>query len=116
MKLIRADSPEEAYKKALTYGNDEEISYNNTDGKLVTFKFRGLGNLDVIHEELKDGAEISYQENVDVPEQKIQSWIRLKNELSIFAPIERPKDRPNYLNETIVKALEKRGFTRDELK
>jgi hypothetical protein len=68
MKLIRADSPEEAYAKALKYGNDEEISYKNTDGKLVTFKFRGLGNLDVIHEELKDGAEISYQENVDVTE------------------------------------------------
>jgi hypothetical protein len=116
MKLIRADSPEEEYAKAIKYGREEEISYKNLDGNLVSFKFRGLSNLDVIHEELEDGAEISCQENIGVPEEKILSWVKPKNKLGVFASIERPKDRPNYADESIIKALEKRGFTRDELK
>ena len=46
--LIRADSPEEAYQKALLLGREREISYENPAGKQVRFRFRGLSELNVI--------------------------------------------------------------------
>jgi hypothetical protein len=33
--LIRADSPDEAYDKAVELGSAGEVSYENTDGKIV---------------------------------------------------------------------------------
>ncbi|MEN9616866.1 MAG: hypothetical protein RL022_2288, partial [Chloroflexota bacterium] len=51
--LVRADSPEEAHQKAWALGQQEEHSYENTDGRRVTWVFRGLGEMNVIHDELK---------------------------------------------------------------
>ena len=50
--LVRADSPEEAHQKAWALGQQEEHSYENTDGRRVTGVFRGLGEMNVIHDEL----------------------------------------------------------------
>jgi hypothetical protein len=57
--LIRADSPEEAYEKAMELGTAGDQSWENADGKRVTFRFRGLRELNVIHDELEHGAELS---------------------------------------------------------
>ena len=38
--LIRADSPEEAYEKAMDLGVAGEASWENIDGNRVTFRFR----------------------------------------------------------------------------
>jgi hypothetical protein len=59
--LVRADSPEEAYSNALALGKDGEISYKNTDGVGVNVAFRGLHDLNIIHDELEHGAEILYE-------------------------------------------------------
>ena len=37
-----------------------EQSYKNPDGKCVTFRFRGLRDLNVVHGELEHGTEIIY--------------------------------------------------------
>lgn len=59
--LIRADSPEDAYTRAVELGTSHQMAYENPDGKQVTFTFRGLRELVVIHEKLEDGAETCLQ-------------------------------------------------------
>ena len=39
--LIEADSPEEAYRKAVAFGRTGEQDYANTEGKRVRITFRG---------------------------------------------------------------------------
>ncbi len=58
--LIRADSPEEAYKKSLAIGREGEDSYENPAGRLVQIAFRGISDLNVIHDESDHGAELLY--------------------------------------------------------
>jgi hypothetical protein len=53
--LVEADSPER--EKACALGRDAEQVYANSDGKEVRVVFRGLRDLNVIHEALEDGAE-----------------------------------------------------------
>jgi hypothetical protein len=88
--LIRADSPEEAYERSLEVGKQQETTYENTDGKLVTFVFRGLRDLNVIHEELEHGAELTYEELTELREEQVARLIRPKQVLSVFRP------RPGY--------------------
>lgn len=84
--LIRAGSPEEAYERSLERGKQSEMSYPNTDGEIVTVRFRGLRNLHVIHEELEHGSEILYERKEDVNEEQIRQFVRSKAELSVFLP------------------------------
>src|SRR6516162_6964705 len=70
--LIEANSPDDAYKKALELGKSQEMEYLNTDGKVVKVKFRGLRELNVIHDELEHGAELFYHQEVEVPEKAIR--------------------------------------------
>jgi hypothetical protein len=51
----------------------------------VTFAYRGLRDLNVIHDELEDGAELIYSEQVDVDEATIRQWISHKEALGAFA-------------------------------
>ena len=113
--LIHAGSPEIAYEKAIKFGKDYESVYENPDGNLVKTVFRGLRDLNVIHDELEDGAELIYEEDVGISEDKLKNWITSKEQLGVFAPIDKPKDRPNYISGKIVEALKEKGFTRDEL-
>src|SRR5580658_4503571 len=62
--LVRADSPDEAYQKAIELGTAGDASFENPDGKWVTFRFRGLHDLNVIYDELEDGAELDCSENI----------------------------------------------------
>jgi hypothetical protein len=102
--LIRADSPEEAHKKATAVGKQGSTTYKNAKGKTVTIKFRGLRELDVIHEELEHGAEISFTRDVAVSEKEIRSWILPKRKLGIFAPI-RPHGGPDYASAAIIQKV-----------
>lgn len=86
--LVRADSPEEAYEKAIEVGTAGEQSYENMDGKRVTFRFRGLRDLNVILGELEHGTELVYGENRDMDESAIQKWVSPKDELGVFLPIQ----------------------------
>ena len=88
--LIEARTPDQAYQKALDLGKASEQHYVNTDGKQVQLRFRGLRDLNVIHDELEDGAELIYEEIDCVSEDQIQGWIKLKHALGVFAPM-RPR-------------------------
>jgi hypothetical protein len=85
--LVRADSPEEAHQKAIELGAAGEQSYENPEGKWVKVRFRGLHDLNVIHDELEHGAELIYQEDVGFDEAGIREWVTPKEELGIFRPI-----------------------------
>ena len=102
--LVEAGSPEEAYEKALALGRSAAHEYENADGRQVRVVFRGLRELNVIHEELEDGAELMYTEDVGVSEEQLRVWNRPKERLAVFAPIE-GKHGSNYLPE-VFKGLE----------
>lgn len=79
LRLVRADSPEEAYQKAIDLGTASDRSYENINGQRVTTRFRGLCYLNVIHDGLEHGAELSYgREDIAVDESVIQKWVASK--------------------------------------
>jgi hypothetical protein len=102
--LIRADSPEEAYQKAMDLGAENEESWENIDGKRVTIRFRGLCYLNVIHDELEHGAELSYREDISADESKIQTWVVSKEELGVFRPIT-PSTGPHYGSRDVIEKM-----------
>jgi uncharacterized protein DUF4288 len=101
LTLIRADSPQEAYERALSLGRESETSYENPDGKQVHITFRGLSELNVIGDELDHGAEILYEDKVAVSEDQIERWIVPKNQLAAFRDID-PSSGPNYSSKEIM--------------
>lgn len=103
--LIRADSPEEAYQKAMELGTANEASWENIDGKHVTFRFRGLRDLNVIlSSKLEHGVELSYNETIGMDEAAIQKWVTPKEELGVFSPIS-PSTGPDYRSSDIVEKI-----------
>jgi hypothetical protein len=102
--LIRADSPEEAYQKAMELGIANEQSSTNIDGKHVTFRFRGLRDLNVIYDELEHGAELSYREDIAVDESTIQKWVASKEDLGVFRPIT-PSTGPHYASRDVIEKM-----------
>ncbi len=111
--LVEAGSPHEAYQKANALGRAGEHEYENTDGCLVCVLFRGLRELNIIHEPLEDGAELMFSENVGVPEEQLRGWITPLEQLGVFAPIE-PTNGPNYMPESVMQILEDEGFSRED--
>jgi hypothetical protein len=86
LTLVRADSAEEAYAKAVGFGERHEDTYTNTNGLLVKTRFRGLRDLTPIYEDLEDGAELLYEEGSDVTEDRILAAIKPKEKLAAFEP------------------------------
>ena len=115
MHLVEAASPEEAYEKAGKLGRESQLRYLNTDGMRVRLKFRGLRQLNVVHDDLEDGVELTYQESVAVPESKLKRWARPKKELGVFAPRRPRRGGPNYMPLTVMRKLEAAGFSRADL-
>ncbi len=106
--LVEAASPEEAYVHALEIGGQGSQEYVNSLGRKVTVRFRGLRNLDVIHEPLEHGCEIMFQEKLGVSEKGIRKLIRPKEKLEVFAPIRKPLGRPDYASKEIMDELHRR--------
>jgi len=113
--LVEAESPEQAYEKALALGRSSEQEYANTDGKQVRVLFRGVRELNVIHDALEDGAELAYSETVGIPEEQLRGWITAKEQLGVFAPIEPKSGCPNYMPKSVMQMLEAKGFSREEV-
>jgi|SRR5581483_3630767 len=99
--LIKQSSPENAYNRALEIGREHECSYENPQGLLVHIRFRGIADFDVIHDELDDGAELMFREDIDVPEERIQKWIRPKGELRIFKTDQTSRKNPDYSSKEV---------------
>jgi Domain of unknown function (DUF4288) len=113
--LIEAESPEQAHEKSLALGSRSEHEFANTDGNQVRVVFRGLRDLGVIHDALEDGAELIYEEKMGVAEEQLRGWIRSKEQLGVFAPIESNSPGPNCMPESIMKRLEAEGFSREDV-
>ena len=114
--LVRADSQFEAYDKAVKLGRESEQEYINTDGLPVRIRFRGLRDLNVIHDSLEDGAELTFEKSVAVPQAKLESWLTPKDQLGIFRDTETKHDLPNLMPESVMRSLESEGFSRDDLR
>ena len=114
--LVRASSPERAYARALELGQEAELEYRNTDGKLVRTIFHGLRDLNVIFDDLRSGSELIYQERVGQTEAQVAQLISPKDELGVFEARRKPsRDDPNYMPASIMQALEEAGFEENDL-
>jgi hypothetical protein len=51
--LIAADSPNQAFERAIELGKQGESSYKNPEGRDVSARFIGLGDLSVVYDELE---------------------------------------------------------------
>jgi len=108
--LIRADSPEEAYTKALELGKGGETQYENSEGKLVSICFRGLHDLIVVYDELEHGGELMYDEKIGLSSGEVEKMIRPKDERAVFQPWEPPdfSQQPDYGAKEIIDEVERR--------
>jgi Domain of unknown function (DUF4288) len=102
--LVRADSPDEAYQKAVELGRNGELTYENTDGMQVSAVFRGLRDLNVIHDELEHGAELIYEKKVGLTQEQVQALSTPKGQLGVFRPIS-PALKPNLMPLDIAQKL-----------
>ena len=101
--LIRADSPEEAFKKAQELGRESESSYLNPKNQQVLWRYRGLRDLNVIHDELEDGAELMFEEKIAISADEVQKMLTAKYQLNVFRPIaSRDSSQPNYISQEII--------------
>jgi hypothetical protein len=82
--LINAQSPEEAYQKALKHGFDSEEEVT-IDGRKGRSKFKGLKTLIAVYEDIEDGAEIEWLECV-VEKDELESLVKPKENLPAFRP------------------------------
>ena len=106
--IIHARSPQAAYARAMTIGKKSAMSYKNLHGKMVTIRFRGLGNLDVIYEPLGDGCEIMCREKLGVTEGGIKKMVSPKRKLEVFMPIRGRPGRPDFSSQEVMNELAKR--------
>jgi len=80
--LVRADSPEEAYQKAIELGAQGEIAYESPQGRKVTTTFRGL-----------HGAELEYAEQVNMDEAALKRWSLVRKTSACSHPSNRQVGR-----------------------
>jgi hypothetical protein len=104
--LVEANSPDEAYEKALVFGSEQESEYRNSAGHLVRFTFRGLRDLAVIHDGLEDGSELFYDQKIGITEKRIRRLVSKRDKLSVFAPIQPTADVPDYSSGDIIKQVQ----------
>ncbi|HQU83693.1 MAG TPA: DUF4288 domain-containing protein [Pyrinomonadaceae bacterium] len=83
--LIKAETPDEAYEKALKLGKESEDDYINPDGENVRWVFEGLTGLLPIYEELEDGAEIIWIKRENKTLKTIRKLAKNKEELEVFS-------------------------------
>ena len=58
--LIKADSPEEAFDKAVKLGEKSNYKFINSDKLEMKSSFVGIGELLPIYEDIEDGAELMW--------------------------------------------------------
>ncbi|MDY0746372.1 DUF4288 domain-containing protein [Paucibacter sp. R3-3] len=81
--LVKAESPNEAYRKAIKVGKLGCKPYENMNGQKVRFVYEGLSSLVPIYEELADGSEIFWSSQVSQL-RTIRKMVKSKGELEAF--------------------------------
>lgn len=114
--LVRANSPERAYARAMKLGREADREYQNSEDKTVRTIFRGLRDLLVIYEPLRSGSELIYEERVNLSKDEVAALVRSKDELDVFEAWQKPsRDKPNYMPKSIMELLEEAGFSDDDI-
>lgn len=114
LTLVRAQSPDEAFDKAVALGLAGEMAYENTEGKRVTATFRGLRDLLAVTRDLEDGAELMYEELIGLPVADVEKLVSPKASLAAFSRGQ-PSRGPNYLDRDVVAEAENRFGVRFKL-
>ncbi len=60
--LIKADSPEKAFDKAVKLGKEKNYKFTNSDKVEMESIFVGIGELLPIYEDIEDGAELMWND------------------------------------------------------
>ncbi len=79
-RLIRANSREEAYEKAMRLG--AQTSPSRTNGG--EWRFLGLSQLLPVYEELEDGAEILWTDRGRMRQEAIRKLVKSREQLAVF--------------------------------
>jgi hypothetical protein len=80
--LIKAKSPQHAYQKAMEHGRASEQAVR-IDGEHGVCRFRGVGGLNLVYDELEDGAELEWRV-LQISSTKLDSLITRKNKMQAF--------------------------------
>jgi hypothetical protein len=94
-------------------------TYKNIKGQTVSRVFRGLRDLNVIHDPLEHGAEIMWHRRERLTPKGVEKLLTDKNELGVFSKIT-PLSGMNTMSESIANELKgrlsKRGESQTDMK
>jgi len=79
--LIKADSPEKAFDKAVKLGKEAEYKFTNTDKIEMEWIFVGIGELLPIYEDIEDGAELMWNDYGFISNRRTMKMTYKKKEL-----------------------------------
>jgi hypothetical protein len=90
--LIKADSPEKAFDKAVKLGKKAEYKFTNADKIEMEWIFVGIGELLPIYEDIEDGAELMWNDYGFISNRRTMRMPYKKKELiKLIKPIQLPK-------------------------
>lgn len=90
--LIKADSPEKAFDKAVKLGKEAEYKFTNTDKIKMEWIFVGIGELLPIYEDIEDGAELMWNDYGFISNRRT---MRMPYEKKELMKLIKPKQQPN---------------------
>jgi len=90
--LIKANSPEKAFDKAVKLGKEAEYKFTNTDKIEMEWIFVGIGELLPIYEDIEDGAELMWNDYGFISNRRTMRMPYEKKELmELIKPKQQPK-------------------------
>ena len=90
--LIKADSPEKAFDKAVKLGKEKNYKFINSDKIEMESMFVGIGELLPIYEDIEDGAELMWNDYGFISNRRTMKIPYEKKELMELI---KPKPQPN---------------------
>ncbi|UMB61414.1 DUF4288 domain-containing protein [Lutibacter sp. A80] len=90
--LIKADSPEKAFDKAVKLGKEAEYKFTNSDKIEMEWIFVGIGELLPVYEDIEDGAELMWNDYGFISNRRTMRMPYKKKELMKLI---KPKQQPN---------------------
>ena len=83
--LIRAETPDEAFEKAVQLGKGlEGVECVDDTGRTGEWRFIGLNDLLPVYDQLEDGAEIMWTKHDGVTVSSVEQMATLKSDLTAF--------------------------------
>lgn len=79
--LIKADSPEQAFDKAVILGKEKNYKFTNSDKIEMESIFVGIGELIPIYEDIEDGAELMWTDYGFISNKRTMKMAYKKQEL-----------------------------------